>query len=115
MCVAVVEVTLRVFGVIEREFVNPFLRACFTLIPVVQRTVLKVTQGFICADSEGGAGHSQGVTVQQWGEFVHGAQYPAEQVIDHGQEPEEHCGNANPSKVECGEEQHVELLVALVG
>lgn len=115
MCVAVVKVTLQVFGVIQRERVNPFLCKHFTLIPVVQRSVLKVTQGFVSADSEGGTRHGQGVTVQQRREVVHGTQHPSEQVIEHGQEPEEQCGNANPSEVECGEKKHVEVLVALVG
>ncbi len=35
MPVAEVEVTLRVFGVVQRECVNPFLCAGKTLIPVV--------------------------------------------------------------------------------
>lgn len=109
-----IELMLRDFGDNQREFVHPFLCACFTLIPVIQRTVLKVTQGFVCADSEGGTGHSQGVTVQQRREFVHGAQNPAEDVVQHGQEPEEQRGNANPLEVECGEEHHVEVLVAFV-
>lgn len=115
MRVVAVEVTLRVFGVIQRETVDPFLCAGKTLIPFVQRPVLKVTQGFVCADSEGGTSHGQGVTVQQRCEVVHGAQYPAEQVIEHGQEPEEQQGNADPSEVKCGEEHHVEILVALIG
>lgn len=109
-----IELLLRVFGVNQRESVHPFLCACFTLIPVIQRTVLKVMQGFVCADSEGGTGHSQGVTVQQRREFVHGAQNPAEDVIQHGQEPEEQRRNAYPSEVECREEHHVEVFVAFV-
>lgn len=81
--------TLGGFEIIPRECVNPFLCAGFTLIPVVQRPVLKVTQGFVCADSEGGRGHGQGEAVQQWCVVVYGGQYPPEQVIKHGQEPEE--------------------------
>lgn len=73
-----------------------------------------MTQGFVCADGEGGTSHRQGVTVQQGREVVHGAQNPAEQVIDHGQEPEEQRGNADPSEVKCGEEHHVEILIAFV-
>lgn len=56
--VAVDEVTLRVFGVIQRECIDPCLCAGLTLFPVVQRPVLKVTLGFVCADGEGGTSHS---------------------------------------------------------
>lgn len=114
ICAAVAEVTSRVFGVIQRECVHPFPRTCEALIPVVQRAVLKVTQGFVCADSEGGARHSQRVTVQQRREVVHGAQYPAKQVIEHGEEPEDQRGHADPSEVKRREDLHVESLVALV-
>lgn len=109
------KVTLRVLRVIQRERVDPPLRARFTLIPVVERTVLKVALGFVRADCEGGARHGQRVTVQQWREVVHGAQYPADGVVGQGQEPEEQRGDANPPEAETGEEQHVEVLVALVG
>lgn len=115
MCVAVVEVTLRVFGVIQRECVNPSLCAGLALVPVVQRAVLKVTQGFVCVDSEGRTSHGQGVTVQQRRVVVQGAQYPTEHVIKHCKEPEHQGGHADPPEVKCGEEQHVKILVALVG
>lgn len=88
MRVAVVEVTLGVFRAIQMECVNPFLRAGLTFIPVVQRAVLEVAQGFVCTDSEGGTSHGQGVTVQQRRVVEQGAHYPAKQVIKHGQEPD---------------------------
>lgn len=109
-----VEVTLRVFGVLLRERVDPFLRALSTLVPVVQRAVLEVTQRFIRAHREGGASHRQRVTVQQRRVVVEGAQHPAEHVVHHGHEPEHHEGHADPSEVERGEEEHVEIFVALV-
>lgn len=89
MSVAAVEVTLGVFGVIQRECVDPFLCEGSTLIPVVQRAVLEVTHGFVCADSEGGTGNGQGVTIQQRRVIVHRAQYPTEQIINHSQEPDQ--------------------------
>lgn len=113
--VAVVEVTLRVFGLGHGEGLDPRLCAGSTLIPVVQRPVLEVALGFVCAHREGRARHGQGVTVQQRRVVVHGAQYPTEQVVDHGHEPDHQEGHADPSEVERGQKQHVEVLVALVG
>lgn len=86
--VAADEVILGVFKVILGKRLNPFLCASSTLIPVVKRMVLEVTQGFVCFHCEGRTRHSQGVTVQQRRVVIHGAQDPAENVIKNSQEPE---------------------------
>lgn len=106
---------LGVFGLRLGESFDPLLCASLTLIPVVQRAILEVALGFVCADREGRTGHGQGVAVQQRCVVVYGAQYPAEQVVDHGHEPDHQEGHADPPEVKRGQKQHVEVLVALVG
>lgn len=101
-----------VFTLSER--VDPFLRAFLALVPAVQRAVLEVTQGFVRAHREGGAHGGVGVAVQQRREGVDGAQYPAQDVVDNGEEPQDQLGNAKPPEVEGGQELHVEVVVALV-
>lgn len=96
------------------ERVNPFLRARFALVPAVQRAVLEVTEGFVRAHREGGAHGGVGVAVQQRREGVDGAQYPAQDVVDYGQEPQDQQGNVKPPEVEGGEELQVEFFVAFV-
>lgn len=112
---ALAEFTSGVFMGVQRERVDPFLRASLTLAPVVQRAVLEVTQGFVRAHREGGAGHSEGVTVQQRRVVVDGAHRPAEQVVEEGQKPQHQTGYPHRPEVEGGEKLHVEILVALVG
>lgn len=100
---AVVEVALGVFGLGLGESFDPLLCANSTLIPVVQRAILEVALGFVCANREGRASHGQRVAVQQRCVVIHGAQYPAEQVVDHGHEPDHQEGHADPPEVKHGQ------------
>lgn len=73
-----------------------------------------MTRGFVRTHREGGAHGGVGVTVEQRREGVDGAQYPAEDVIDDGQQTQDEQGDVNLSEVEGGEELHVELFVTFV-
>lgn len=88
MFVSVVEIKLRVFSFMQRERVDPRLCASPALIPAEQRPVLKVTEGFVCGHGEGGAGYGVGVTIEQGCVVGEGAQYPADEVVEHSEEPE---------------------------
>lgn len=94
---------------------DPRQRAGLALVPAVQGAVLEVALGFVRAHREGGADGGVGVAVEQRREGVDGAQDPAEDVVEDGQQPQDQHGDADPVEVEGGEELHVELFVAFVG
>lgn len=83
----------KAFGFLLSERVDPFLRARFALLPAVERAVQEVTRGLVRAHREGGADGGVGVAVEQRREGVDGAQYPAQDVVDDGQQPQEEQGD----------------------
>lgn len=106
--------TLGVFEFLWRKRADPFLRTSQTLVPAVEGSVLEVSLSFVGLDREGGAGHSQGVAVQQRGVVADRTEQPAQEVVEHGQEPEDHRRHAHLPEVEGGQQAHVEVLVAFV-
>lgn len=100
------------------DLLKPFHCGVPALLPGVAGLVAKVLLSLVSLDGEGGAGHCQGVRVEDRRIGAEWFQQPLQEDIEQSDEVEEKVGHQGPGaqnrETTGTQELHVEVLVALV-